>query len=440
MNTLKDKHIVLGVTGSIATYKAVDLASKLYQAGATVDVMMSHGATEMVRPLSFQAITHRPVITEVFSPLMETEIGHVTLAKQADVFVIAPATAHVIAKLALGLADDMITTTALATPAPILIAPAMESHMWEHAATQQNLETLRARGAVIMQPGSGHLASGAQGIGRLPEPLAIVGAIRQLLGRDGDLKGRRVVITAGGTQEALDPVRYITNRSSGKMGFRLAETARDRGAEVVLITAPSAEATPYGVRRVDVMTGLQMLDAVMAEMPHADALVMAAAVADYRLARVSEQKIKKEAAERLSLDLTRNPDILKEVAEWRKRALSEAEGSQFAIRNSQLAIPQGDRFAVRNPVLSEAEGSQFVVVGFAAETQNLIENAQKKLEEKNLHLVVANPVPESFAGDESQATFIYRDQPMKPFALQPKSELAERVWDVVVEKLRAALK
>ena len=230
MNILRDKRIVLGVTGSIATYKAVDLASKLFQSGAVVDVIMTHGAAEMVRPLSFQAITHRPVVTELFSPLMETEIGHVTLARQADALVIAPATAHAIAKLALGLADDMLTTTALAATAPLLVAPAMESHMWSHAATQQNLETLRARGATIMTPGSGHLASGAQGVGRLPEPAAILAALQQLLGRDGDLKGREVLITAGGTQEALDPVRYLTNRSSGKMGFRLAESARDRGA------------------------------------------------------------------------------------------------------------------------------------------------------------------------------------------------------------------
>lgn len=408
MNILKDKHIVLGVTGSIATYKAVDLASKLYQADAIVDVLMSHGAMEMVRPLSFQAITHRPVVTEVFSPLMETEIGHVTLAKQADVFVIAPATAHVIAKLALGLADDMLTTTALATSAPLLIAPAMESHMWTHSATQQNIETLRARGATIMQPGSGHLASGAQGVGRLPEPGDIVQAIRQLLGREGDLQGRRVVITAGGTQEALDPVRYLTNRSSGKMGFRLAETARDRGAEVVLITGPSGETTPYGVRRVNVVTGLQMLNAVMQEIKEADALVMAAAVADYRPAQVSAQKIKKGAQDSMTLELARNPDILKEVAEAR-----------LSTQHSAL--------------------STLVVVGFAAETENLIENAQKKLAEKNLDLVVANPVPESFAGDESQTTFIYRDQPLKPFAMQPKSQVAERVWDVVVERLKTRI-
>ncbi|MBI1801807.1 MAG: bifunctional phosphopantothenoylcysteine decarboxylase/phosphopantothenate--cysteine ligase CoaBC [Chloroflexi bacterium] len=405
MNNLQGKHIVLGVTGSIAAYKAVDLASKLTQAGAVVDVIMSHGATEMVTPLSFQVITHRPVITQVFSPLAETEIGHVTLAKQADVFVIAPATAHVIARLALGLADDMITTTALATPAPMLIAPAMESHMFEHPATQQHLATLRARGAAVMQPGTGHLASGAQGVGRLPDPAAIVEAIRQLLGRGGDLHGRRVVITAGGTQEALDPVRYLTNHSSGKMGFRLAEAARDRGAEAVIITAPSAQPTPYGVRRVDVVTGLQMLDAVMAEIIEADALVMAAAVADYRPALASTQKIKK-SAEAMTLELTRNPDILKEVAAAR----------------AQSALLQN-----------------LVVVGFAAETENLLENGQKKLIEKNLDLVVANPVPESFAGDESQATFIYRDQPLKPFALQPKSQVADRVWDVVAARLRASI-
>ena len=402
MNILKDKRVVLGVTGSIAAYKAVDLASKLHQSGAVVDVIMSHGAQEMVRPLSFQAITHRPVISEVFSPLMETEIGHVTLARQADVFVVAPATANVIAKLALGLADDMITTTALATTAPMLVAPAMESHMYQHPATRQNIETLRQRGAVVMQAGTGHLASGASGVGRLPEPLEIVGAICALLGRTGDLAGRRVVITAGGTQESLDPVRYITNRSSGKMGFRLAETARDRGAQATIITAPSAEATPYGVRRVDVVTGLQMLDAVMSELDGADALVMAAAVADFRPAQVSEQKIKKGTQEGITLELTRNPDILKEVA---------------------YARAQG-RFA------------NLIVVGFAAETENLIENGQKKLAEKNLDLVVANPVPESFAGEESQAIFIYRNQPMKPFEKQPKTQIADKVWDVVAERLK----
>ena len=404
MTILKDKHVLLGVSGSIATYKAVDLASKLYQTGAIVDVLMSHGAQEMVRPLSFQAITHRPVVTELFAPHMETEIGHVTLAQQADAFVIAPATAHAIAKLALGLADDMLTTTALATSAPLLIAPAMESHMFGHPATQQNMQTLRARGATIMTPGVGHLASGATGVGRLPEPADIVAALQQLLGRNGVLAGRKVLITAGGTREALDPVRYLTNHSSGKMGFRLAETARDRGADVVIVTAPSVEATPYGVRRVNVTTGLQMLDAVMAELPTSDCLVMAAAVADYRPATVSEQKIKKGAHESMMLELTRNPDILKEVAKRRAH---------------------------------DAALQKLIVVGFAAETQNLIENGTKKLEEKNLHLVVANPVPESFAGDESQTTFIYRDRPLQPHALQPKSQAAERVWDFVAEDLAA---
>lgn len=401
MNNLNGKRIVLGVTGSIAAYKAVDLASKLHQAGAVVDVILTHGAQEMVRPLSFQAITHRPAVTEVFSPLMETEIGHVTLARQADLFVVAPATAHSIAKLALGLADDMLTTTALATSAPMLIAPAMESHMYAHPATQAHIATLRARGATVMTPGTGHLASGALGMGRMPEPSEIVGAIRQLLGARGDLAGRRVVITAGGTQESLDPVRYLTNRSSGKMGFRLAETARDRGAQVAIVTAPSSEPTPYGVRRVDVVTGLDMLDAVMRELQDADVLVMAAAVADFRPAQFSEQKIKKAAREGMALELTRNPDILKEVA----------------------AARAGGKFG------------GLVVVGFAAETENLVENGQKKLQEKNLDLVVANPVPESFAGEESQATFIYRDQPLKPFEMQPKSQIADRVWDVVAGRI-----
>jgi len=279
---LRNKTIVLGITGSIAAYKAAEIASQLTQAGAKVSVIMTEEAIRFISPVTFRAITGRPVVTEMFDLASEFSIEHVSLAESADIVVIAPATANIIAKLAAGIADDMLCCTVLATKAPVLIAPAMETNMYNNPVTQDNLSKLKARDFVIIAPATGWLASGKEGLGRLADINDIIGNIRQVLGRAGDLAGKNIVVTAGGTQEPLDPVRYISNRSSGKMGYALAEAARNRGAEVTLITAPTALARPDGVRVMDVGTAAEMLRAVKKAVLKADALVMAAAVADYR--------------------------------------------------------------------------------------------------------------------------------------------------------------
>ncbi|MBI2942347.1 MAG: bifunctional phosphopantothenoylcysteine decarboxylase/phosphopantothenate--cysteine ligase CoaBC, partial [Chloroflexi bacterium] len=346
---LQGKRIVLGVTGSIAAFKAVGLASELTEAGATVDVILTPGATRFVAPLSFQAITHRPAQTDMFQLLAETEIGHVTLGDQADLVVVAPATAHTIARLALGLADDLLLTTVLATTASVLVAPAMEPRMYAHAATQRNVARLRELGYRVLEPREGRLASGRTGRGRLPEIPELLDEIVRLLAGRRDLAGRRVVVTAGGTREPIDPVRYLTNRSSGKMGYAVAEAARDRGADVTLVTAASLE-PPAGVRLVRVETALDMQRALDAAMVGADVLVMAAAVADYRVATIAAQKIKKGEAD-LTLHLVRNPDILAGLA-----------------------------------------GHPAFKIGFAAETEHLLENAAEKLRQKGLQMIVANDV------------------------------------------------
>src|SRR3954452_21604186 len=342
---LREKRIVLGVTGSIAAFKAVSVASALTQAGARVDVIMTPAATELIRPLSFQAITQRPVSVEMFGMLNHTEISHVSLGHHADVVCIAPATAHTMAKLALGLADDLVTTTCLATRAPLVIAPAMDADMYDHPAVQANVRTLRERGATIVEPGHGRMASGLVGQGRLAEPPTIVETLRIVLARDGDLAGWRVVVTAGGTQEAIDPVRYVSNHSSGKMGYAVAEAARDRGASVVLVTAPTGLAAPLGVEVRRVVSAADMHDAVMAALAEADLLVMAAAVADYRPAIVARQKIKKKDDE-LSLVLARTTDILAATASFPRERL--------------------------------------IRIGFAAESEELLSNAAGKLERKRL--------------------------------------------------------
>ena len=287
---LENKHIVLGVTGSIACYKALDLASKMVQAGALVDTVMSYGATQFVTPLAFRSITHREVVTDTFDPDSHYSVEHVALAKQADVIVIAPATAHCIAKLAAGLADDALTTTVIASSAPLLVAPAMDGNMFHHAATQENLAKLRERGVVIAGPASGRLASGLTGVGRLLETPDLLGYIAYAMGKDGDLAGRTIVVSAGGTMEPIDPVRVITNHSSGKMGYALAEAARDRGASVVLVSAPTSLPNPPLVEMVRVNTAEQMCGAVLQRTQNADALIMAAAVADYRPVSAAEQK------------------------------------------------------------------------------------------------------------------------------------------------------
>lgn len=395
MNQFQDKHIALGVTGSIATYKAVALASALTQAGATVDVIMTESATEMVRPLSFQAITHRKVQTDMFSLAAETEIGHVTLGKTADVLLIAPATANTIAKLALGLSDNMLTTTALAAACPVVVAPAMESNMWSHPATQGHVETLCERGVVFVGPGAGHLASGASGIGRLADEEHILAALARTL-TPQDLQGRRIVVTAGGTREAIDPVRYISNSSSGRMGYAVAEMAAQRGADVVLITTAEYLQVPAGVGDIPVTSAREMRDAVLEEIQEADALLMAAAVADYRPAETAKQK-RKKGDETWTLELVQNPDILSEV--------------------------------------SASKPADLVVVGWAAETTDLIQNARSKLTRKGLDIIVANPVPQTFGSDRVQATLIDTAGIVEPLEPLSKAALARHILNLVAERI-----
>jgi len=390
-----DKNIVLGVTGSIAVYKAVELASKLTQQGAGIDVVMTKAAQKFVTPLTFRSITHTPVVTEMFDLASEFSIEHVALAEKADLVVIAPATANVIAKLAAGISDDILTCTVLATVAPIVIAPAMDANMYQNQVTQENIARLKARGFTFVEPGYGRLASGAWGQGRLADTEEILGAIRQVLGREGDLTGRRIVVSAGGTQEPLDPVRHIGNRSSGKMGYALAEAARDRGATVVLVSSPTALTAPVGVEVVQVQTALQMRDAVAEATSKTDALVMAAAVADYRPADAAKSKIKK-GAKTFTLELAANPDILSEV--------------------------RGD----------------FVRVGFAAESENLEKNAREKLERKSLDLIVANDITATDSGigaDNNRVLIIDRSGKVESLPLLSKLEVAHKILDRVVELL-----
>ncbi len=388
---LADKHVVLGVTGSIACYKAVDLASKLVQAGALVDVVMSYGATRFVAPLAFRSITHREVVTDTYDAGSEFANNHVALARRADIIVIAPATVHCLAKLALGLADDPLTTTVIATQAPLLVAPAMDAAMYDHPATQENLDKLRRRGVTIAGPAPGRLASGLMGMGRLLEPAELVGHITATLGRDGDLAGRTIVISAGGTQEPIDPVRVITNNSSGKMGYALAEAARDRGAQAVLVTAPTALPDPPLVEVVRVQTAAQMAEAVLGAVGRADALIMAAAVADYRPATAAEQKIKKTDAA-LTIELAKTIDIL------------------------------------------ETARGDFVKVGFAAESENLAANAADKVRRKSLDLIVANDITDAasgFGADTNRVILIDRELRTEELPLLTKYEVSHRILDKV---------
>ena len=389
------KNIVLGVTGSIACYKAVDLASKLSQAGANVDVIMTESATKFVSPITFRSITHRPVVTDMFDPESELGIHHVAVAERADIVVAAPATADFIAKAANGLADDALGTTILATTAPVLFAPAMDGHMYENAATQENLERLRARGVSFAGPASGHLASGLSGKGRLLETPELLGHIALVLGRDGDLAGRKVVVSAGGTQEAIDPVRIITNRSSGKMGYAIAEAARDRGAQVTLVTAPTALDSPTGVEMRHASSVDEMREAVLGACNGANVLVMAAAVSDYRPAQTASQKIKKDQdSEGLTLHLLKNEDFFLEVP------------------------------------------TDVLRVGFAAETESLISNAQAKLRDKGLDLIAANDVTEEGSGFEvetNRVTLIDRDGRIEELPLMDKYDVGHRILDRALE-------
>ena len=365
---LEDKRVILGVCGSIAAYKAVDLASKLTQAGAHVDVLMTAATGRFVTPLTFQAVSGRPVYSDLWRTDdgggLPTHIAHVGLAEAAELLLIAPATANTIGKLAGGLADDLLSVTALAANCPIAIAPAMDGGMYQNTAVQANLDILQRRGIHLIEPEKGRFASGMAGVGRLPETATLIGQARRILGLGGELAGHKLVVTAGGTREALDPVRYLSNRSSGKQGYAIAQAAVDAGAQVVLISAARNLPSPVGVNIVPVDSAAEMGDAVLEHVADSAALIMAAAVADYKPLDISQQKIKKSDDE-LTLPLARTADILMQVKK----------------RRAETGYPM-------------------IVVGFAAESQNLVENASDKLQRKGLDLLIANDITASDAGFE----------------------------------------
>jgi phosphopantothenoylcysteine decarboxylase/phosphopantothenate--cysteine ligase len=397
---LKDRNIVLGVTGGIAAYKAAELVRELVRAGAKVHVVMTQSAQAFVTPLTFQTLSGNPVITELFSLIEESEIGHIALADKAEALVIAPATANMIGKIAGGIADDMLTTIVMATKAPVLLAPAMNVHMWENSGCQENIQKLRSRGFHFIDPESGELACGYEGKGRLAEVSAIVEEIRAILSPQ-DFARETVLITAGPTEESIDPVRFITNRSSGKMGFAMAHAALRRGAEVILISGPTALPPPPKVKFVGVRSTAQMREAVLTNLKNASILLMAAAVSDYRPRQAAAGKIKKSQAE-MVLALERNPDILAEA------------GRQKDHR---------------------------ILVGFAAETENLLRNARSKLKEKNLDLIVANDVTLPGAGfevDTNIVKFLDRSRKVEELPLMTKEELADRILDRVAQLKKSA--
>ncbi|RUS46513.1 bifunctional phosphopantothenoylcysteine decarboxylase/phosphopantothenate--cysteine ligase CoaBC [Cohnella sp. AR92] len=398
---LEGKTIVLGITGGIAAYKAATLCSRLVSHGAQVRVIMTEGATKFISPLTLQTLSRHPVATDTFDEHDASVVQHIDLADAADLVVVAPATANIIAKMAHGLADDMLSTTLLATTAPVLIAPAMNVHMLQHPAVQGNLEVLGSRGISFVESGTGQLACGYVGKGRLAEPDEIVEVIIGMLAGRKPLAGRKVLVTAGGTIERLDPVRYITNDSSGKMGFALAEAARDLGADVTLVCARTDGPPPAGVTVVKTPSAEEMLAAVMERLPDMDAVFKAAAVADYRPAEKRENKMKK-GPETMTLELVRNPDILQEIGNWK-----QANGG-----------------ARRTPF----------VVGFAAETTDVERHALDKLARKRCDLLVANDVSQEGAGFGSDTNIVNvygAEGLVLSLARQPKRLIAEQLWQLI---------
>jgi phosphopantothenoylcysteine decarboxylase/phosphopantothenate--cysteine ligase len=386
--------LVLGVSGGIACYKAVELVRLLVKGGFVVQVIMTRGAMEFVTPLTFQTLSGRPVASETFNLTQESEIGHIRLADSADLFIIAPATANVIGKIAAGIADDLLTTVLMATKAPVLVAPAMNIHMYENPILQENVRKLRRLGYYFMEPEDGYLACGYEGKGRLPEPEKILEEVRRLL-KKKDLVGEKLLITAGPNQEPLDPVRYLSNRSSGKMGYALARAAIRRGAEVALISGPTFLEPPAGTRLIRVTTAAEMRHAVLDEFPSCTAVIMAAAVTDYRPVDFASKKIKRGQGP-IELRLEPNPDILKEIG---------------TRKNGKL------------------------LVGFAAETDELVANAKKKLKDKNLDMIVANDVTGAGAGfdvDTNVATILDRGGGLRALPLMSKDELAEQIFDYLL--------
>lgn len=401
---VRGKRIVLGVTGSIASFKAAQLCSSLVQLGADVDVILTESAQKFITPLTFQSLTRRPVYTDLYDVLPDLSSAHVELGMRADVVVVYPASATTLSRLAVGSADDMLSCTALASTAPLVVAPAMNVNMWHHPATQQNARVLRERGAVQVGPVEGRLAEGISGMGRLAPLEDVLAAVRVALGRPGALARRTVVVTAGGTHEPIDPVRFIGNRSSGKMGYALAEAARDRGARVVLVSGPSALTAPWGIELCRVETAHEMRDAVVAASNGADALIMAAAVADFRPDATAEHKIKKRDGSALDLRLVQNDDVLKTI--------------------------------------HTTYGDRLVKVGFAAESRNVIEEAARKLTAKGLHLICANDVTEAGSGfgtDTNRVTLIDRLGSREELPLLSKDGVADLILDRV-EKLLGKLR
>jgi len=393
MNILAGKRILLGITGSIAAYKGAELASRLTQAGAQVDVILTAAAEKFISPLTFQSVTGRKAYTDADLWGGEGHVTHIGLGRAGELFMVAPASATTLARLANGLAENLLSVTALASHCPMLIVPAMDAGMYSHPATQQNVKTLSERGALFVGPASGHLASGLVGVGRMEETRVILGAARYILGRNGNLAGKRLVITAGGTREPIDPVRTITNHSSGKQGYALAQVAIDQGAEVVLITSSPLSA-PYGCRVISVDTAAQMHDAVMVEIKEVEGVIMAAAVADFRPVSSSPEKIKKEAGLPL-IHLEPTVDILKAIAEE---------------RNSLPHLK--------------------CVVGFAAESEDLLTNARAKLRRKNLDMIVANDISSTDAGfavDTNRVMLVQKDDSALSLPLMTKDEVAEEV-------------
>ena len=394
---LTGREIVLGVTGGIAAYKSAEIVSRLRHLGAKVHVIMTRNATEFVTPLTFQTLSANQVVTDTFAAPEYWNVEHIALAKLAEIFVIAPATANIIAKMASGIADDMLSTTVLATRAPILIAPAMNTGMWTAAATQQNVRTLKERGVRMTGPECGMLACGDEGSGRMSEPETIVEEIGRILAKKTDFSGKKILITAGATRERIDPVRFITNDSSGKMGFAIAEAARDRGAEVTVIRGSVTADIPAGIRVLPIESARDLYEAMMQEIADKDIIIQAAAVCDYRPAEQKTRKIKKESGSDLTLVLSENPDIAKAIGQMKKPGQT--------------------------------------LVGFAAETDNVHENARSKLTKKNLDMIVANDVTKPGAGfnvDTNIATLI-TDGGTEEQPLQTKRQLAEKILDKVLE-------
>ena len=395
---LNGKKIVLGVTGGIAVYKAVDLVSRLRKQGAEVRVIMTEHAQQFVTPLTFKEISGNKVAVSMWDSNQEFNVEHISLANWADAFVVAPATANILAKMANGIADDLLSTTLLAAQAPIIVCPAMNTGMYQNPITQENIAKLEAHGVTVMPPAVGYLACGVSGPGRLPEPQQIVEFIDDFFAKkDGDMVGLKVLVTAAGTREPIDPVRFVGNRSSGKMGYAIAQAAAQRGAEVLLVTGPSALAIPANVKGVKVETTNEMLEAVMEAYDKMDVVIKAAAVADYRPRDVADQKIKKKTDDALTVVMDKNPDILKELG---------------------------------------ARKAHQVLVGFAAETQNLLDNAREKIVKKNLDMIVANDVTAAGAGfntDTNIVKFLYPSGEVRSLEQMAKTEVANLLLDAVME-------